>query len=174
MAACGASMRPIPDDVEPVPKTASRAVLADAGPLAAEGDAAVRLAEGAHTAKPAPCADSRGRPLGVRQLGPDRWIIASGVVDVIRRERKAIVSPQIDAQGRITGLAIVEVGTGSCLGAIGFVDGDVLRSINSQPMDADGLSSDTMYQSIQKSGAAVVRFERGGRAMTVLYEVQGG
>lgn len=173
LVACGASMRPIPDDVEPVPRTSSRTTLADAGPLA-DTDAAIRVTELSHTAKPAPCSDSRGRPLVLRRVSADRWLLALGVIDVIRGERKAVLTQQLDTAGRIVGLAIQDIGNNSCLGALGFQNGDVLKSINSNAIDVDGLTSPTIYQSIVKNGAAVVRFERGGHETTVVYEVLGG
>lgn len=165
-------MRPIPDDVQPVPKTAPLGALVV--PAAPAGDAGARVAEGPRGQKPPPCADARGRALEVRRIAPDRWLIASGVLDVVRNERKVVLSPRTDAAGRLVGFTVQDLGDRSCFGALGFATGDVLRSVNSLPLDADGLESAALYQSIIKNGAAVVRFDRGGQPTTVVYEILGG
>ena len=175
VGACGAGMRPIPDDVEPVPKsTAPGATLAAAAPLPSAADGGSRTDAPHAASKAPPCADGRGRALEVRRIAPDHWLIASGVIDVIRSERKAVLVQETDAAGKIVGFSIQDIGDGSCLGALGFATGDVLRSVNSHALDTDGISSIPIYQSIMKNGAAVVRFDRGGRANTVVYEVLGG
>lgn len=173
LLACGASMRPIPDDVEPVPTERTSARLADAGGIAiAIADAGGRYVATAHPSRPIACADTRHRPLAVRQVAPDRWIIASGVVDVVRSERKVIVTPQVDSAGRVLGLAIQDIGADSCLGALGFRDGDLVRSINSFPLEGDWSTFPAISASISKNGAAVIRFVRDGQARTWLYEVK--
>lgn len=165
-------MRPIPDDALPAPRETASATLADAGSFAREGGGAARLAELPHSSKPPACADTRHRPLTVRHVAPDRWIIASGVLDVVRSERKAIVVPRVDSAGRVLGLTIEDVGDGSCLGALGFESGDLVRSVNSFPMLGDWSNFALVSASITKNGEAVVRFDRGGRPMTVVYEVE--
>ena len=167
-------MKPIPDDVEPVPSNTVQVVaLADAGSFA-RADAAVTFAELPHASKPPACADSRHRPLEVRRLSADEWIVASGVLEVVRSERKAILSPRVDASGKVIGLEVRDIGEGSCLGSLGFQNGDVIRSINSYVLGADWSAYAAIMGSINKSGEAVVRFDRSGRPMTVVYEVQGG
>ncbi len=162
-------MRPIPDDVQPVPKRDQSARLADAGALT-DIDGGPRFVELPHNDKPLACSDARHKSLHVHQVAPDRWSIARQVVDVLRSERKAQLSQQIDQNGAIVGVSIEDVGDGSCLAAIGFRNGDLLRSINGQGLDWASWS--VMYQSIMKNGSAVVRFERGGKQITWLYEVR--
>ena len=166
-------MRPIPDDVEPAPRALAGAVLADAGALARMDSGARWVATPHEPSKPAPCSDTRHRALTVRRVAPDEWIIGSGVLDVVRSERKAILVPQVDPAGRVVGLSIRDAGDDSCLGALGFEDGDLIQSINSFALEGDWSSFPTISASITKNGKAVVRFERGGRPMTVVYEVQG-
>src|SRR5512140_2858696 len=75
-SACSASMRPIPDDVQPVPRSSlESAKLADAGNVAL-ADAAPRFVELPKTDRLPACADARHRTLRIRQVAPDRWIIA--------------------------------------------------------------------------------------------------
>ena len=97
-------------------------------------------------------------------------------MDLVRTESiggdpKSQLAPQVDpASGRIVGLYVQDIGQ-SCLAAIGFREGDLIRTINGVvPIDWTVYSA--VYQSIIKDGNAVVRFERGGRAMSVLYEVR--
>ena len=161
-------MRPIPDDVQPVPKRDESARLADAG--AVDIDGGPKFVELPHNDKPAACSDSRHKSLLVRKVAADRWVIARQVVDVLRSERKAQLSQQIDQNGAIAGVSIEDVGDSSCLEAIGFRNGDLLRSINGQGLDWASWS--VMYQSIMKNMSAVVRFERGGKQLTWLYEVR--
>ena len=163
-------MRPIPDDVQPVPRSSIEAAkLADAGPVA-QTDAAPRFVELPHTDRPAACADARHKMLRVHQVAPDRWIIARDVLGILRTERKAQVSQQIDQNGVIVGMSIEDVGAGSCLEALGFRTGDLVRSIYGQALDWSAWP--TLYQSITKDSSAVVRLDRGGRTLTVLYEVK--
>ncbi len=163
-------MRPIPDDVQPVPRSSVEASkLADAGAVALT-DAAPRFVELPHTDRPAACADARHRMLRVHQVAPDRWIIGRDVLGVLRTERKAQVSQQIDQNGVIVGMSIEDIGEGSCLGALGFRTGDLVRSINGQVLDWSAWP--TLYQSITKNTSAVVRLDRGGKSLTVLYEVK--
>jgi len=171
LVACGASMRPIPDEVEPVPRTASSTELADAGPLA-RADAGQRYVATEHTSQPPPCSDTRHHPLEVRRIAPDEWIIASGVLDVVRSEEKATVSPQVDSAGRVTGVAIADVGENSCLAALGFQDGDVIKSVNDYGLTGDWSMFPVINASIGKNGSALVRFERSGRPMAVRFEVR--
>jgi len=161
-------MRPIPDDVQPVPTRDQSARLADAGAI--EGEAGPKFVELPHNDKPAACSDSRHKSLQVRKIATDRWVIARQVVDVLRSERKAQLSQQIDQNGAIAGVSIEDVGDSSCLEAIGFHNGDLLRSINGLALDWSSWS--VVYQSIMKNGSAVVRFERGGKQVTWLYEVR--
>jgi hypothetical protein len=166
-------MRPIPDEAEPVPRSlGSSAALAPADTVASP-DAGTRALAASHDSRPPPCADSRGRPLDVRQIAPDHWVVARGVIDVIRSERKVVLARQVSASGALVGLAIRDIGKDSCLGFVGFEDGDLLRSINGRPAGDGGFISSEIYASIVKNGAAVVRFDRGGRPSTVVYEVQG-
>ena len=169
LVACSASMRPIPDDVQPVPHREEASKLADAGSVA-EGDAAPRFVELPHNDRPAACSDARHKTLRVHQTAADRWVIARQVVDVLRSERKAQLSQQIDQNGAIVGASIEDIGDGSCLGALGFRNGDLLRSINGQSLDWSSWA--LVYQSITKNGSAVVRFERSGKTLTWLYEVR--
>ncbi len=162
-------MRPIPDDVEPVPASAHEsAKLADGGAVA-QADAS-RFVELSHTDKAPACSDSRHRVLRVHQVAADRWIIARDVLGVLRSERKAQVSQQLDQNGAIVGMSVEDVGEDSCLGAIGFRTGDLVRTVNGLSLDYAAWSN--VYQSIQKNGSAVVRLDRGGRTLTVLYEVR--
>jgi len=163
-------MRPIPDDVEPVPASArTSAKVADAGPMA-QADASARFVELPHTDRPGACADARHRLARVHQVASDRWVIAREVLGMLRNERKAQVSQQLDQNGAIVGLSIEDVGEGSCLAAIGFQTGDLIRTVNGQTLEWSMWSS--LYQSIQKNGSAVVRLDRGGKTLTVLYEVK--
>jgi hypothetical protein len=164
-------MRPIPDDVQAVPEQAKRpSSLADAGAVAL-ADAGLRPGELPHSDHLAACMDSRHHVLRVQQIATDRWIIGRGVLALLRSENKAQVSPQIDAAtGHVTGLAIEDIGEASCLGALGFRTGDVLRTVNGHEIDWAAYT--LIYQSIMKDGTGVVRFERGGHALTVLYEVR--
>ncbi len=164
-------MRPIPDDVEPVPRAARAEALADGGSVALlEGGP--HFVELAHVDHPAACADARHHVLRVAQIANDRWVIARGVIDLVRSEKKTQLAPQIDpASGHITGLTIEDIGDDSCLGALGFRNGDLLRTVNGHDL-VDWSTYSAIYQSIVKDGNAVVRFDRGGRAMTVLYEVR--
>ncbi|HEY1959791.1 MAG TPA: hypothetical protein VGH28_29480 [Polyangiaceae bacterium] len=165
-------MRPIPDDVEPVPRTATATALPDAGLRLQRTDAGSHWVAGSHTSQPEPCSDTKHRPLEARRIAPDEWIIASGVMDVIRSEEKATVAPQIDATGRTTGLVIEDVGENSCLGALGFQDGDVLRTINDVALAADWSTFPVITASVNKNGSALVRFERNGHPAAVLFEVR--
>ena len=170
LIACSASMRPIPDDVQPVPtRNEASKSLADAG-MIAEGDAASRFVELPKNEKAAACSDARHKSLRIHQVAGDRWMIARQVVDVLRSERKAQVSQQIDQNGAIVGVSIEDVGEGSCLEAVGFRSGDLLRSVNGQALD--WASWNVVYQSIMKNGSAVVRFDRGGKTLTWLYEMR--
>lgn len=163
-------MRPIPDDVQPVPRSSLEASkLADAGAVA-QTDAAPRFVELPHTDRPAACADARHKALRVHQVASDRWLIAREVLGVLRTERKAQVSQQLDQNGTIVGMSIEDIGEGSCLGALGFRTGDLVRTINGQALD--WAAWPTLYQSITKNGSAVVRLDRGGKSLTVLYEVK--
>ena len=160
-------MRPIPDDVQPVPKTAREASKMDAGAsVVSEGGA--HAAETAHN-DPQGCQDSRHHPLHVRQSAPDRWTVARAVMDVVRTD-KARVSPQLDASGHIVGLLVDEIVEGSCLGALGFQTGDLIRTVNGQEL-GDWSNYSLIYRSIMKDGSAVVRFDRRGHPQTVLYEI---
>ncbi len=168
MASCGASMKPIPDDVEPVPQSAMGAKhLSDAGVLAL-ADAAAHVAQNAHEA-PFECVDNRHRALRVQKLGADRWAISRGVIDALRNERKAQISPVTDQLGNVIGASLENVAD-SCIAVLGFQNGDLVRSINGYIADWNDWAR--TYQSIIKDGTAVVRFDRGGKAMTVLYEVR--
>ncbi len=164
-------MRPIPDDVEPVPKTSMQGkALGDGGMIALGGDAGARFVDLQHGDSHPACLDSRHHALRVQQVAPDRWHVARAVMDILRTEKKAQLTQQIDQTGAITGVAIEDVGEGSCLATIGFRNGDFIRSVNGHTMDWATWS--VVYQSIAKDGNAVVRFERGGHAQTVLYEIQ--
>jgi hypothetical protein len=164
-------MRPIPDDVEPVPQQARGTTLADGGGIAL-ADAGARFVELQHTDRPAACMDARHHVLRVQQIASDRWVIGRGVVDLVRTERKAQMSQQIDAvTGHVVGLSVDDIGDGSCLGAMGFRTGDVLRTLNGRDL-VDWSSYGVIYQSIMKDGNAVVRFDRAGHTLTVLYEVR--
>ncbi len=164
-------MRPIPDDVQPVPQQARGTPLADGGAIALI-EAGARFVDLPHTDRPAACMDARHHILRVQQIAGDRWVIGRGVIDLLRSERKAQMSQQIDAaSGRVIGLSIEDIGDGSCLGAIGFRSGDLLRTLNGRDL-VDWSSYGTIYQSIMKDGNAVVRFDRAGHTMTVLYEVR--
>jgi hypothetical protein len=171
VAACGASMRPIPDDVQPVPSAPLEvSALADAGGAAA-ADAAPLFAQAARAPKAPVCADSHGRPVAVKRVAADRWIVGGSVIDVLRGERKAIVTPRLDASGAVVGWTLRDVGV-SCLAALGFQNGDLVRSVDSYALAPDGSTIDPIRHAIGKSGEAVVRFDRAGRAMTVVYEVR--
>jgi hypothetical protein len=163
-------MRPIPDDVQPVPPARiASSNLADGGSIE-KGDGGSRFVELPHGDKAATCADARHKNLRVHQVASDRWIIARQVVDVIRTDRKAQLSQQIDQNGAIAGVVIEDIGEAACLEALGFRNGDLIRSVNAQPMDWSLWSA--VYQSITKDGTAVVRLDRGGKSLTWLYEVR--
>lgn len=168
--ACSASMRPIPDDVEPVPQTAvgSAHKLADAGMIAL-ADAAPHVTLAVHDQESNACMDPRHHALRARQLGSDRWVISRAILDVVRNERKAQIMEQTDQLGNITGATLENV-SDSCLAVIGFQNGDFVRSINGYA--ADWTTWAQTYQSIVKDGNAVVRFDRGGHALTVVYEIR--
>lgn len=175
IVACGASMRPIPDDVEPVPKTSQLGSKsgampsADAGRTIALADAASHtLAHNGDNALVG-CLDNRHRPLRVQRVASDSWVIARGVLDALRNERKAQFSPMFDQAGNVSGATLDSVSE-SCLAVLGFQAGDVLRSING--VAADWNQWGPIYQSIIKDGNAVVRFERAGHALTVVYEIR--
>ncbi len=163
-------MRPIPDDVQPVPRSSvESAKLADAGSVALV-DAGPRFVELPKTDRPPACADARHRMLRVHQVAPDRWIIARDVLGALRNERKAQVSQQIDQNGAIVGMSIEDAGDGSCLAALGFRTGDLVRTVNGQTLDWGAWPM--LYTSINKNGSAVVHLDRGGKSVTVLYEVK--
>lgn len=152
-------MRPIPDDVEPAPRHL----------VAATVDAGVRVTTSASASSPdAPhdepiaCTDAQHRPLRIRRIAADRWVVPKEVVDRVLRNDGAHITP------RPAGLMVEDAGTG-CVAALGFETGDLVRSINGQDADVQALTA--IYQSVIKDGSAVVRFERRGRAYTVVYEV---
>jgi type II secretory pathway component PulC len=91
-------------------------------------------------------------------------------MDAVMRNDSARLDPQVDATGHTTGLVVEDVGT-TCLAALGFQNGDVLQTINGQAIDRANYA--TIYQSVYKAKNAVVRFERGGVARTVVYEIAG-
>lgn len=162
-------MRPIPDDVEPVPQhtvAATRTVL-DAGVSRVDG--AARAPEVAQGERHPECVEGR-RPLRIHQVAPDCWSVARGVLERLMRTDSARLTPQLDANGHTTGLLVEDVGE-ACLAALGFETGDVIHTVNGQ--DLDRMAFSNIYQSITKAGNAVVRFDRRGRAHTVVYEVSG-
>jgi len=163
-------MKPIPDDVEPVPQSSivEAKRLADGGAIALLADAAAPHTL-PHGEAPLACYDVRHRIVRVKQIAPDRWVIARGVLDALRNERKVQFSPQIDQLGNIIGLTLDNV-DGSCAQVLGFQAGDFLRSVNAFVADLNFWGN--IYQSVMKDGAAVIRFERGGHPMTWLYEVR--
>ena len=157
---CGASMRPIPDDVEPAPQHLVAAPVMDAGaPDSAHATAATPDSPANDRAA---CTDGQHRPLRTRRIAPDRWLVTRAVVERVLRNDGARFTP------RPGGLVIEDAGTG-CVAALGFESGDVLRSVNGQDVDTQSLTS--IYQSVLKDGSAVVRFDRRGRSYTVVYEV---
>jgi hypothetical protein len=166
-SACGASMRPIPDDVEPAPRFLLVAAIHDAA-VSIESEAGTRAGELPHVETTAQCVDSRHRAVHARQLAPDRWTVGRGIIELLRND-KAHVETQIDASGHVTGLLIEDVADG-CFAELGFKTGDVLRTVNGQELDWSSYSM--VYRSILKDGSAVVRFDRGGRPQTVVYEVR--
>lgn len=167
-AACGASMKPIPDDVDPVPQSAMGAKHLGDAAVVALADAAPHVALGEHEA-PVACVDNRHRALRVQKLSADRWAISRGVIDAVRNERKAQISPVTDQLGNVIGASLESI-TDSCLAVLGFMPGDLIKSINGYIADWNEWAR--TYQSIIKDGTAVVRFDRDGKAMTVLYEVR--
>jgi hypothetical protein len=160
----------MPDDVQPVPRAiaSSHSALTDAGGMATVTDGATgRATELAHVDRPPECTDNRHHTVRVRQIAADRWVIARGVLDTLRND-KAQLTPQVDAAGRVTGLLVEDIGSG-CLAALGFRTGDLIHSVNGQSLD--WATYYLVYRAVYKDGSAVVRFERGGRALTVVYEL---
>ncbi len=164
-------MRPIPDDVEPVPQTSLVAAktLADGGVMASLATDAAAPHTHAHGDEPRACYDPRHRMLRAQQIAPDRWVIARGVLDALRNERKVQFSQQIDQLGNVTGMSLENVDD-SCAQVIGFRAGDFVRSVNGIVADASLWGN--IYQAVLKDSSAVIRFDRGGHAVTWLYEVR--
>jgi len=127
-------MRPIPDDVEPVPQFARDLGDSDAGfRVAFSDEAGVHAAPGASAHASGPeCVDTRHRPLYVRKWAVDRWSVGRAVMDAMRYD-KARLSPQLDASGHVVALLVDEIGTG-CLAVLGFQTGDMIRTINGQEL----------------------------------------
>jgi len=174
IVACGATTRPIPDDLAPLPigSVGSAVQLAearDAGEIAEAG----RAASIAHAdAPPSGCVDAQKRSLRVRQAGADRYLVPRAVMDVVRNERKSTMTKQMDpTTGQQIGYSIVDVGDGSCLQALGFRNGDLVRTLNGHDL-TDWEAIRQAFASIAKDGVAVVKLERGGRPLTVVYEIQ--
>jgi type II secretory pathway component PulC len=118
------------------------------------------------------CVDAQKHQLRVRQLSADRWSIVKEVLPLLRSERKSSITKQLDqTTGQQIGYTIVDVGDGSCLQALGFRNGDLVRSLNGHNLTDWGAAMQS-FAAITKDGAAIVRLERGGKAMTVVYEIQ--
>ena len=171
---CSATARPIPDELAPLPigsigSNVQIASVADAGGPADAGHSA----SGARAdAPPAGCVDAQKRPLRVRHAGSDRYLVPRGVMEVVRSERKSTMTKQMDpTTGQQIGYSIVDVGDGSCLQALGFRNGDLVRSLIGHDL-TDWEAIRQAFASIAKDGAAVVKLERGGKSMTVVYELQ--
>lgn len=171
---CSATARPIPDELAPLPigsigSNVQIASVVDAGESADAGHAASL----AHADAPlSGCVDAQKRPLRVRQAGADRYVVPRAVMDVVRSERKSTMTKQMDqTTGQQIGYSIVDVGDGSCLQALGFRSGDLVRTLNGHDL-TDWEAIRQAFTSIAKDGAAVVKLERGGKSMTVVYELQ--
>ncbi len=161
----------MPDEVAPLPVGTTQQIAAiDAGAAVHDAGKATALAH--VDTQPTGCIDSQKRQLRIRQAGADRYIVPREVVNVVRSERKSQVTRQVDqTTGQQIGYSIVDVGDGSCLQALGFRNGDLVRSLNGRELTDWGVLMQS-YASIMKDGSAVVRLDRGGRAMTLVFEIQ--
>jgi type II secretory pathway component PulC len=163
-------MKPIPDDVEPVPRFVRDARLVDGGATHGLADAAAHTAAFEQEGGRGPeCVDRSHHPLRVRQWAADRWSVPRGVLDAVRTD-KAQLAPQLDASGHVIGLLIEEIGDG-CLAVLGFHNGDLIRNVNGQEL-TDASAYYAIYRTIMKDGSAVVRFDRGGRSQAVVFELR--
>jgi hypothetical protein len=170
LVGCGATTRPIPDDVGPLP---ARATAQIAGPkdAGASTDAARATLATHESRQPAGCVDAQHHPLRIRQVGVDRFIAPKQVLTIVQSEHKTTTSAQVDpVTGVQAGYNIVDIGEGSCLEALGLRTGDLVRSINGRDL-VDWSSVVLSMQQTQRDNRAVVRIERGGQSMTIVYEL---
>lgn len=161
----------MPEELSPLPvgRTAEISTI-DAGATVAD---AAKPALAAHVdAAPVGCFDGQKRQLRIRSAGADHYIVPREIVNVVRNERKSTFSKQLDqTSGLQVGYSIVDVGDGSCLQALGFRNGDLVRSLNGHDL-TDWGSLVQGYSAIVKDGSAVVKLDRGGKPMTIVYELQ--
>ncbi|CAN5714999.1 hypothetical protein BH09MYX1_BH09MYX1_17530 [soil metagenome] len=151
---CGAPMRPFPDEISPLPRSAV-ATMGDAGVIHREAGGELALA--VHHEHVEKCA------LRVRHNAVDHAIVSRGLVSAFREFRSPSgISEELDATGIARGLRIDALEEGSCLAALGFEEGDVVLEINGYAL-GPVLTRRQGFESIDDSDTvfAVVHFQRG-------------
>lgn len=154
---CGAPMRPLPDEVSPIPRSA-QANFTDAGKIERE-EAGTALAAGRRERQ-----ERCG--LRIRRNGPDHVVVSRGLAGALRELRASGVVEDVDQTGAVRGLRLDTLDEGSCLGALGFAEQDVLLEINGYGL-GPLLSRRQAFESVDDGEVvfAVVHFLRGGRPM---------
>lgn len=153
--ACGASMRPLPDEVSPLPRSAI-ATVTDAGLIHRE-DGGALAATGRHE-RVDKC-DVR-----VRWAGTGRAVVRGDLAGALREVRSAGISEDVDQTGAVRGLRIDALEDGSCLAALGFQEQDVLLEINGYSL-GPVLTRRQAFESVDDGDEvfAVIMFVRAGR-----------
>lgn len=111
----------------------------------------------------------------VEALGDNRYKIPRETVDhsvgnlsQLLTQMRAIPNIQ---NGRTNGFALSEIEPGSVFDEMGFEEGDVLRSINGQPL-TDPSQAMSMMNALRNASQITVQVLRDGELVTLTYQIQ--
>jgi type II secretion system protein C len=112
---------------------------------------------------------------GVRQVAPNRYLVdrskvTSDMQDMSKLFTEVRAVPHIQ-NGSSNGFALSEIEPGSIFDEMGLQEGDVLRSINGQPM-TDPAQAMQMMSAMRNATMVTIQVLRDGEPTTLTYQIQ--
>jgi len=108
-------------------------------------------------------------PPRVARIGPDHYRVSRSALMPHELMRSARIVPHISG-GRVIGFKLYGIRTGGLMGQLGLKNGDVVRSVNGQPLTSPHQAL-TIYSQIRTMTKVTLEITRLGRPITLRYTI---
>jgi general secretion pathway protein C len=112
----------------------------------------------------------------IRRVSATEFLIERNAIDRIMADYAALIRgsrmrPVKNNDGSVSGFGLARIGQQTLLGQLGFLDGDVIQSINGFPLTAPDKAL-RAYASLRTASELRIQLLRGGRAATIDYRIR--
>jgi general secretion pathway protein C len=112
---------------------------------------------------------------GVREVGPNQYVIEGGVIDSTLSNLNTIATqarivPSFK-NGVANGFKLFSIQPGSLYASIGIENGDIIQRVNGYEINSPEKALE-LYQKLQQSSNVTLELERGGQVIRKQYTVQ--